>query len=209
LATVASRHVWLGLTALSKKGREDLLRALVSTEGFFWLISSVTQRSRSSTGFPAGEGAQRDGETKGEAMARSSRARGALHLFGPPRGTGVPALTAAESGRVGDSVFTELTGGGRKRLCPAAYGRTGGALSTFFRAHFSRGKRVRVCSVSRSPDFSTVTTEVEVSEVQRLLTRKPVRGSEMERCCWTTACVYMSIACESYNEGLRMVTLVI
>ena len=32
LATVASRHVWLGLTALCRKDREDLLGAPVSTE---------------------------------------------------------------------------------------------------------------------------------------------------------------------------------
>ena len=41
---VASRHVWLGLTALYKKDREDLLGAPVSTEGLFGSISSVTQR---------------------------------------------------------------------------------------------------------------------------------------------------------------------
>jgi len=44
LAIVASRHVWLGLTALSKKDREDLLGAPVSTEGLFGSVSSVTQR---------------------------------------------------------------------------------------------------------------------------------------------------------------------
>ena len=44
LATVASRHVWLGLTALSKKDREDLLGAPVSSEGLFGSNSSVTQR---------------------------------------------------------------------------------------------------------------------------------------------------------------------
>ena len=44
LATVASRHVWPGLTALSKKDREDLLGATVSTEGLFGSVSSVTQR---------------------------------------------------------------------------------------------------------------------------------------------------------------------
>ena len=33
LATVASLHVWLGLTALAKKDRDDLLGAPVSTEG--------------------------------------------------------------------------------------------------------------------------------------------------------------------------------
>ena len=41
---MASRHVWLGLTALSKKDREDLLGAPVSTEGLFGSVSSVTQR---------------------------------------------------------------------------------------------------------------------------------------------------------------------
>jgi len=44
LATVGSRHVWLGLTALSKKDRDDLLGAPVSTEGLFRSITSVTQR---------------------------------------------------------------------------------------------------------------------------------------------------------------------
>jgi len=44
LATVGSRHLWLGLTALSKKDRDDLLGAPVSTEGLFGLITSVTQR---------------------------------------------------------------------------------------------------------------------------------------------------------------------
>ncbi|XP_071062518.1 uncharacterized protein [Pseudochaenichthys georgianus] len=60
---------------------------------------------------------------------------------------------------------TALFNGGRR-----------GALSTIFFEHtFSRGKRVRVCSIGRSPDFSTVTTEGEVSEAQWLL--KPVRDS--------------------------------
>jgi len=44
LATVASCHVWLSLTALSKKDRDDLLGAPVSTEGLFGSITSVTQR---------------------------------------------------------------------------------------------------------------------------------------------------------------------
>ena len=46
LATVASRHVWLRLTALSQKDREDLLGAPVSTEGLFGSVFSVTQFSR-------------------------------------------------------------------------------------------------------------------------------------------------------------------
>ena len=46
LATVASRHVWLGLTALSRKDRKDLLGAPVSTEGLFGSITSDTQRFR-------------------------------------------------------------------------------------------------------------------------------------------------------------------
>ena len=44
LATVASRHVWLGLTALPKKDRAGLLGAPVFTEGLFGSIASVTQR---------------------------------------------------------------------------------------------------------------------------------------------------------------------
>jgi len=44
LTTVASRHVWLGLTALAKKARDDLLGAPVATEGLFGSIASVTQR---------------------------------------------------------------------------------------------------------------------------------------------------------------------
>jgi len=44
LATVALRHVWLGLTAPTKKDRDYLLGAPVSTEGLFGSISSVTQR---------------------------------------------------------------------------------------------------------------------------------------------------------------------
>jgi len=44
LATVALRHVWLCLTALSKKDRDDLLGVPVSTEGLFGSITSVTQR---------------------------------------------------------------------------------------------------------------------------------------------------------------------
>ena len=43
LATVVSPHVWLGLTALSKKDREDHLGAPMSTEGLFGSVSSVTQ----------------------------------------------------------------------------------------------------------------------------------------------------------------------
>jgi len=46
LTTVGSRHVWLGLKALSRKDRDDLLGAPVSTEGLFGSISSVTQRFR-------------------------------------------------------------------------------------------------------------------------------------------------------------------
>ena len=46
LATVASHHVWLGLTALAKKDRDDLLGAPVTSEGLFGSISSVTQRFR-------------------------------------------------------------------------------------------------------------------------------------------------------------------
>jgi len=46
LATVGSRHVWLGLTALSRKDRDELLGAPASTEGLFGSISSVTQRFR-------------------------------------------------------------------------------------------------------------------------------------------------------------------
>jgi len=38
----------------------------------------------------------------------------------------------------------------------------------------TRGKRVRVCPASRSLFLSTVTTEGEVREAQRLLNRKPV-----------------------------------
>ena len=63
-----------------------------------------------------------------------------------------------------------------------------------------------VCSIGRSPDFSTVTTEGEVREAQRLL--KPVRDSEVDRCAGQQ-CVYTSCACERYNVGLRIVTLVI
>jgi len=86
---------------------------------------------------------------------------------GWPNPTGSrPGSASAKGCWVGCTVLQELTGGG--------------------------SKRVRVCSVSRSPDFSTVTTEGEVSEAQRLLTRKPVRDSEMEQCCcWTTARVYI------------------
>jgi len=46
LATVGSRHVWLGLTALSRKDRDDLLGAPVSADGLFGSITSVTQRFR-------------------------------------------------------------------------------------------------------------------------------------------------------------------
>jgi len=46
LATVGSHHVWLGLTALSRKDRDDLLGASVSAEGLFGSITSVTQRFR-------------------------------------------------------------------------------------------------------------------------------------------------------------------
>ena len=143
LATVASRHVWLGLTALSKKDREDLLGAPVSTEGLFGLITSVTQRfsrleeervqhsrmlplalPQAPQRAPPRASLQARERSATVRQGRGARARGALHLFGPPRGTGsVPALTgtgcptpagsaAAESGRVGCSVITELTGGG-------------------------------------------------------------------------------------------------
>ena len=44
LATVGSRHVWLELTALQRKDREDLLGAPIALVGLFWSISSVSQR---------------------------------------------------------------------------------------------------------------------------------------------------------------------
>jgi len=45
LTTVASRHVWLGLTALTRKDRDDLLGAPVTTEGLFWLaLRSLRKR---------------------------------------------------------------------------------------------------------------------------------------------------------------------
>ena len=44
LATVGSHHAWLGLTALCKKDRDDLLGAPLSTEGLFGSITLVTQR---------------------------------------------------------------------------------------------------------------------------------------------------------------------
>ena len=68
-------------------------------------------------------------------------------------------------------------------------GRRTGVLSTIFEHTFLRGKRVRVCSIGRSPDFSTVTTEGEVSEAQWLL--KPVRDSEVDRCAGRQ-CVHTS-----------------
>jgi len=72
----------------------------------------------------------------------------------------------------------------------SAYRRTqGGPQHCFSSTLFSRGKRVRVCSISRSPDFSTVTTEGEVSEAQWLL--KPVRDSEVDRCAGRQ-CVHTS-----------------
>jgi len=80
--------------------------------------------TRSSTVFHTGEGAQCDSETEGEAPRGSHGAiHGAIHFHGPPRGTGVPPVTgkgcptegsaAAESTRVGCSIFPELTSGGR------------------------------------------------------------------------------------------------
>jgi len=44
LSTVGSRHVWLGLTALPRREREDLLAAPVSTDGLFGSLNTVTQR---------------------------------------------------------------------------------------------------------------------------------------------------------------------
>lgn len=46
LATVGSHHVWLGLTALHGKDREELLGALISSDGLFGSISSATPRFR-------------------------------------------------------------------------------------------------------------------------------------------------------------------
>lgn len=43
LATVTSRHVWLGLTTVSKSDREDLLGDPVSPQGLFRSISLVAQ----------------------------------------------------------------------------------------------------------------------------------------------------------------------
>ena len=87
----------------------------MSTEGLFGSVSSVTQRfsrleeeiihhatagpssgpaARSSTGFPTGEGAQR------EAPAWGFRGRGALHLYGPSRGTGIHRDGLPDLGRL-------------------------------------------------------------------------------------------------------------
>ena len=88
--------------------------------------------------------------------------------------------------------------GGRKRtgpigaggLFPPALGQEGGVLHVI--AHL-RGVSASGCALSATVSFlSMVTTEGEVSEAQRLLTRKPVRNSEMEQCCCgTTARVYI------------------
>lgn len=43
LATVGSSHVWLDLTAVPKKDRDDLLAAPVSSEGLLGLNLSVAQ----------------------------------------------------------------------------------------------------------------------------------------------------------------------
>ncbi len=44
LSVVGSRHVWLGLTALPRRDREDLLAAPVSSDGLFGSLTTVTQR---------------------------------------------------------------------------------------------------------------------------------------------------------------------
>jgi len=108
LATVASRHMWIGLTALAKKDRDDLLGAPVATEGLFKLISSVTQRFSRLEGereqlsrmLPlarpqASPQAPGGGKAEREAPVQSPQgSRRALCLRGPSRGTGpVPALT--------------------------------------------------------------------------------------------------------------------
>lgn len=42
LATVGSCHVWLGLTALEREDRKDLLRAPIAPDTLFGFVSSVT-----------------------------------------------------------------------------------------------------------------------------------------------------------------------
>ena len=44
LATVGSCHVFVEITTLQRKDREDILGAPITSEGLFGSISSVTQR---------------------------------------------------------------------------------------------------------------------------------------------------------------------
>ena len=131
LATVALRHVWLGLTALSKKDREDLLGAPVSTEGLFGSISSVTkrfsrleeERVQLSHMLPlALPQAPQRAPPRASLQARECSVTVRRR---PTPGAGCPTSAgsaAAESGRVECTVFAELTGGGRKSLHPGREG---------------------------------------------------------------------------------------
>ena len=112
LTTMTSRHVWLGLTALAKKDRDDLLGAPVATEGLFGSIASVTQRfnrlevekaqlsrmlplahpqAPPARGSTSG-GGKMERETSGESP------ESALCLHGPSRGVG-SGPTAVVTGR--------------------------------------------------------------------------------------------------------------
>jgi len=110
LTTVASRHVWLGLTALAKKDRDDLLHCHGRA---FWIDSlghSALQppgggegsaqphvAAGSSSGPSARGSASSGGKTEREASASESP-ENALCLRGPSRGAGsVP--TPAGTGR--------------------------------------------------------------------------------------------------------------
>jgi len=103
--------------------------------------------------------------------------KGSPHLPGGRRGEALHTIVQTHSARgqclsvehgylhspcgpegLGEVVHNEPMGWG---FSPSAYGQREGALSTVFRAHFLRGKLIRVRSVSRGPDFSTVTTGVK------------------------------------------------
>lgn len=97
LSVVGSRHVWLGLTALPRRDREDLLAAPVSTDGLFGSLTTVTQRlkrleeekAQLSRHLPLAAAAKQKGEVKlprrnATARRRERRQRRGFSAADPP-----------------------------------------------------------------------------------------------------------------------------
>jgi len=108
--------------------------------------------------------------------------------------------SVSECGGHGALALSPCSLGTRERWCTLSPYRAGDSLrlpmggggepSALFSEHTFREVSVSECALSAAPQISP-RTEVKEGSVQLLLTRKPVRGSGVERCGWTTARVYI------------------